>query len=86
MMADSKLVDHRKALRRRNLKAGVIGFGGGGSNCTVRNISSTGASLEVESPLGIPESFILFIETECTERAWRVVWRKAKRIGVTFES
>ena len=32
MMADSKLVDHRKALRRRILKAGVIGFGGGGIN------------------------------------------------------
>ena len=35
------------------------------------------------SPLGIPTEFML--ETDGDHRRCRVVWRKEKRIGVTFE-
>jgi hypothetical protein len=47
--------------RRRRLKAGTIEFGGGGIDCTVRNISETGAALEVVSPLFIPDRFTIFV-------------------------
>jgi hypothetical protein len=75
--------EHRIASRHRVLKAGSIQFGGGSIDCTVRNISDTGAALDVTSPLGIPAQFILV--TDGNHLSCRVVWRKEKRIGVTFE-
>ena len=76
--------DKRKALRQRVLKAGTIEFGGA-IDCTVRNLSETGAALDVVSPVGIPERFTLFLPAESRRLPCRVVWRKEKRIGVTFE-
>jgi hypothetical protein len=75
--------EHRIATRHRVLKGGKIQFGGGSIDCTVRNISDTGAALEVSSPLGIPEQFVLV--TESNQLPCRVVWRKERRIGVTFK-
>ena len=77
--------DHRIAPRHRVLKAGTIEFGGG-IDCVVRNISDTGAALEVTSPVGIPERFTLVIAQEHVTRPCRVMWRKEKRIGVAFAS
>ena len=42
--------DGRKTQRHRVLKVGTISFGGGGITCTVRNLSDTGAALDVTSP------------------------------------
>jgi hypothetical protein len=75
----------RTASRRRVLKAGSIEFGGGVFDCTIRNVSDTGAALEVMTPLYIPDRFTLKNETDNSNRACRVVWRKEKRIGVTFD-
>jgi hypothetical protein len=75
----------RIAPRRRMLKAGTIEFGGGGIDCTVRNISATGAALEVVTPLFIPDRFTLFVPSEQLKRPCHIVWRKEKRIGVTFD-
>jgi hypothetical protein len=68
------------------LKAGTISFGGGAIDCTVRNLSETGAALDVISPVGIPERFTLLVEADRRHVPCRVVWRKEKRIGVHFES
>ena len=68
--------EHRIAARHRILKAGTIEFGGGAIDCTVRNISATGAALDIASPLGM---------TDGNHLPCRVVWRKEKRIGVTFD-
>jgi PilZ domain len=76
---------NRIAPRRRVLKAGSIEFGGGAIDCTVRNLSETGAALEVLSPLYIPDRFTLVIQTEQLERACHIVWRKERRIGVAFD-
>jgi PilZ domain len=75
----------RAASRRRILKAGSIEFGGGVIDCTVRNISDTGAALEVVTPLYIPDRFTLIIHSDKSKWPCRVVWRKEKRIGVTFD-
>ena len=77
--------EHRVAPRRRVLKAGIINFGGGSINCTVRNISDTGAALEVLSPLYIPDRFKLIVQTDNLNRPCHIVWRKERRIGVTFD-
>jgi hypothetical protein len=76
--------EHRVSPRHRVLKAGTIEFGGGAIDCTVRNLSASGAALEVVSPLGIPARFDLVIIAEQLHRPCRVVWRKEKRIGVSF--
>ena len=77
----------RTALRRLTLKAGTISFNNGaGIDCLVRNLSATGACLELESPVGVPNAFTLVISTDHLQRPCQVVWRSARRIGVKFES
>jgi hypothetical protein len=75
----------RIAPRRRVLKAGSIQFGGGSIDCIVRNLSETGAALEVVTPLFIPDRFTLVVQTEQLKRSCRIIWRKQKRIGVAFD-
>ena len=76
--------ERRDKARHRVLKAGTIEFGGGAISCTVRNLSDTGAALDVTSPVGIPERFTLIIQAEGKHLACTVVWRKERRIGVKF--
>jgi hypothetical protein len=76
---------HRIAPRRRVLRASSIEFGGDPIDCIVRNISETGAALEALSPLYIPDRFTLFVQADQLKRRCRVVWRKEKRIGVSFD-
>jgi hypothetical protein len=77
--------DERAAPRRRTLKTGKIEFGGGVIDCTVRNLSYTGAALEVTSPVGIPTKFNLVLPGEAVQKRCQVVWRSEKRIGVAFD-
>ena len=76
--------ERRDKARHRVLKAGTIEFGGGAIDCTVRNLSDTGAALDVTSPVGIPDRFTLFVQADGTSLSCTVVWRKEKRIGVRF--
>ena len=71
--------------RRRVLKAGSIVFGGSAIDCTVRNISASGAALEVVSPLFIPDRFKLLVPTDHLTQPCHIVWRAEKRIGVAFD-
>ena len=77
--------EHRIAPRRRVLKAGSIVFGGGAIDCTVRNLSETGAALEVVTPLFIPDRFTLVVPSDHLKRPCHVAWRKERRIGVAFD-
>ena len=54
-------------------------------DCLVRKMSSYGANLEVESQIGIPNSFDLLIDTQRSNHHCHVVWRKARRIGIAFD-
>ncbi len=79
--------EDRTAPRRRLLKGGKISFGNGAViDCTIRNLSDTGAALDVSSPVGIPERFMLVVEADRRHLPSRVVWRRERRIGVHFES
>ncbi len=71
--------------RNRVLKGATIAFKDGVSviDCVVRNLSERGACLNVESPIGIPESFDLVFGPKSI-RNCRVAWRKATQIGVEF--
>jgi hypothetical protein len=80
-------MDHgRIAPRKRVLRAGVIDLGAGGAiACSIKNISETGALIEVDTPLFIPDRFTLIVETEELNRPCQTIWRKEKRMGVRFE-
>jgi hypothetical protein len=71
--------------RQRMLKAGTIIYNNSSSvfDCTVRNLSKTGACLMVASPMGLPEEFDLMMEG--ARRHCIVSWRRADRIGVKFQ-
>jgi hypothetical protein len=77
--------EKRNSSRRRVLKVGTIVLkSGGGISCRVRDLSETGACLEVASQFGIPDGFTLQIEGDHIQRPSRVAWRKDKRIGISF--
>jgi len=77
--------ERRAKPRRKVLKGGIIEFpNGGGLSCRVRNISDAGACLEVESPHGIPNTFLLRIDGEKHGRQVRVAWREGRRLGVAY--
>jgi len=76
----------RSNQRRRMFKAGKIELNRSSViDAKVKNISKCGAMLEVESVVGIPDDFTLFIEPDRFERSCKIVWRKPTRIGVRFE-
>lgn len=78
--------EKRIAQRHRVLKGGKIEFGGGAIDCTIRNLSNTGAALDVTSPIGIPDRFTLRFISENRQIDCHVVWRRERRIGVRFET
>src|SRR6201996_6049795 len=77
--------EHRAQPRHRILKAGTIEFGGEQIPCTVRNLSASGANVEINSPLWFPDRFVLAVPSEGWHKPCRVVWRMEKRIGLIFE-
>jgi hypothetical protein len=77
--------DRRSEPRLRIFKAGTIEFDGAGIDCTVRNVTAAGASVEVASPIGIPHEITLNIPTQQLRRHGYVLWRQEKRIGVVFD-
>lgn len=84
-MSDN-IADKRVARRRRVLKQGRIAFDGGGAvDCMVRNMSDTGARVEVVNPVGLPPIFTLVIPADRFTRRCHAVWGQHKRIGVAFD-
>jgi hypothetical protein len=51
----------------------------------VRNISSSGARLDIATPVGLPPTFTLVIKTDQFMRRCRPVWSNDNRIGVAFD-
>lgn len=79
------MIEKRSVPRYKVFKRGTIAFQGGGIDCMVRNLSTDGARLDVESPIGLPPSFMLVIEADHFMRRCRPVWSANQRIGVAFD-
>jgi len=84
-MTENRMIERRTDVRVRRFKAGTIVFNDAASvfDCTVRNISATGACLLVASPLTLPAEFELMIEGE--RRPCAVAWRRPDRVGVEYQ-
>ena len=80
------MIERRTATRQRVLKQGTLAFGGGGGvDCMVRNLSSSGARIEIASPIGLPPSFTLVIKADQILRRCHSVWSREKQVGVAFD-
>ncbi len=78
------MVETRIAPRIRVVKPAIIEYGGDKTPCTVRDISITGAALEVLHIAGIPSEFTLNVPEDKLKLPCQVVWRRDFRIGVVF--
>ena len=78
-------IEKRAARRHRVLKGATIAYEGNGLACTVRNLSSSGAAIELASAVRLPPSFVLVIETDRFIRRCHPVWSNDRRVGVAFE-
>jgi hypothetical protein len=78
--------ERRKLQRSRSLKGGKILFNNKQSviTCTVRNLSTEGANLQVQTAVGVPAFFDLLLEGDNTTRPCDVIWKAQNRIGVSF--
>jgi hypothetical protein len=79
------MVETRIAPRYRVLKAAKIECGGAAIDCKVRDLSITGAALEVPNQIGIPAKFTLVVPGDGLHLPCHVVWRREFRIGVAFD-
>jgi PilZ domain len=79
-------MERRQQVRSRTLKTARIIFNEHRSviDCTVRNLTSGGACLNVESAIGIPERFDVLFDADKSVRPCRKVWHKERRLGVEF--
>lgn len=77
--------DRRIAPRKRVLKSASIILSDRAPklDCTVKNISDSGALLQVSTTLGIPASFDIVIDG--VRHHCHSIWRTDTRIGVAFE-
>ena len=79
--------EHRRSPRQRVLKSGKIIYGGGSIviDCTIRNLSATGARLQVPTSVAIPDRFEFAEAAADTRRAATVMWRRGALMGIRFE-
>jgi hypothetical protein len=79
--------DKRKVPRRRVLKEGKIVYADGLRvlDCTIRDISDSGARLLIASTIGLPDTFQLYEKSSGTLYPCSIAWRQANAIGVHFE-
>ncbi|HEX7788967.1 MAG TPA: PilZ domain-containing protein [Afipia sp.] len=79
------MVERRAEGRRRVLKGGVIAADGLRIDCTVRNMSSGGAGIDIGNAAWVPRTFRLAITRDDLSVRCRVIWNNGSRVGVAFE-
>jgi hypothetical protein len=65
--------------------SGAIQFAGSAINCLIRDMTISGAALDVADPRDIPERFNLVFKADEARIPCHVVWRQDERIGVAFD-
>ncbi|HEX7564057.1 MAG TPA: PilZ domain-containing protein [Bradyrhizobium sp.] len=78
-------MERRANPRKPVLMSGAIQFAGCAINCLVRDMTISGAALDVADPHEVPERFNLVFRADGTHIPCHVVWRQVERIGVAFD-
>jgi len=80
------MVETRIAPRYRVTEPAQIVYGGDKTPCTIRDLSITGAALELsDHTASIPAAFTLIVSEHGLKLPCHVVWRTAFRLGVAFD-
>ena len=79
------MVETRIAPRVRVNKPAKIDHGGDKIDCIIRDISATGAALEISNIVRVPDNFTLIMPEERLRLPCHVVWRREFRIGIAFD-
>ncbi len=77
----------RRSPRQRVLKAGKIAYANGSIviDCTIRNLSDTGARLQVPTSVAIPDRFECVEAASAKRRPATVMWRRGDLMGIRFD-
>ena len=80
-------VEKRIAPRHRVLKAAKIITMDNTSvvDCTVRNLSDTGAQVIIEKSVKMPAEFQFFLANGDTVRDAELAWHRGDRVGIKFK-
>jgi hypothetical protein len=78
------MIERRTSQRHRVFKGGTIAFENSDFACTVRNISSGGAAIDLDGRVLLPPSFTLSITSDHVVHRCRTVWRNDRRLGLAF--
>src|SRR5207302_1995509 len=73
--AAGNAAEKRRSQRRVVRKSGRINARGISEICTVRDISASGAALDVVNAAKVPDQFTLVLEMESAARNCAVIWR-----------
>jgi hypothetical protein len=87
LTTDSRtLVDamHKSGTSVGRFKPGQIIFADAKVSCTIRNMSSFGASIEISPRVNIPGQFVLLVSSDRKSYACHVVRRKGKNMVIVF--
>ena len=78
--------DARGASRKRMLVSGKIAYGGGAYSydCTIRDVSASGARIGIRGATVLPKEFFLLDLKRRVAFDAEVVWRNATQAGVKF--
>jgi hypothetical protein len=79
------MVETRRALRFKVLKPASIGGKKNAARCVIRDLSVTGAAIEIASQADVPDRFTLMVPEDNLALPSRVVWRRGYRVGIAFE-
>jgi hypothetical protein len=83
-MHGEKRTSKRKPLHQRAWI--TAGKGASVVDCTLSDISESGARIKFEKPGELPEGFILMFTANGQPSRWcRVVWRSDSHVGVRFD-
>ena len=78
-------MERREIPRKPVLMSGAIQFADCAIYCLVRDMTISGAALDVAESRDIPEHFNLVFKADGTPIPCHVVWRQEERIGVAFD-
>ena len=70
---------------RRNAEIVVSRRNAAKVQCTLQDLTSTGACLTLASTYRVPDTFDLTFDKGRSRRPCRVMWRTGDRLGVSFE-
>jgi len=81
-----KPIERRTFGRKQMLKVGILSFDGGRStlSCVVRDLSSEGANLQMQTSARLPETFELYVDLDGLSAQCRIARKLPDGIGVSF--